>query len=246
MRRSGRASPVDFMVAIEGFGRNTRMELSFWAATDVGKKREHNEDNFLVDKKLSLFVVADGMGGHASGEVASHIAVHEFRNAVEARNDSSSATRKGDGNVRRPGCAVAAGAGGPDGRRTPSIERGQAEPDKRGMGTTVSALLIAGDRGFIAHVGDSRIYMLRAGQVVAAHRGPLAHQRAHPARKRHQGGVRHLPLQGLQERGHAGGRRLRDGPGRHHRLRAAPGRPVPALLGRAARLPERHSGSSTS
>ena len=40
------------------------MELSFWAATDVGRKREHNEDNFLIDKKLSLFVVADGMGGH--------------------------------------------------------------------------------------------------------------------------------------------------------------------------------------
>ncbi len=78
------------------------MELSFWAATDVGKKREANEDNFLVDKKLSLFVVA----------------------------------------------------------------KGQAEPEKRGMGTTTSALLIAGDRGFIAHVGDSRIYMLRGGQVV--------------------------------------------------------------------------------
>ena len=64
------------------------MELSFWAATDVGKKREINEDNFLVDKKLSLFVVADGMGGHASGEVASKLAVHEFRNAVEAGRDA--------------------------------------------------------------------------------------------------------------------------------------------------------------
>ena len=63
------------------------MELSFWAASDVGRKREHNEDNFLIDKKLSLFVVADGMGGHASGEVASHIAVHEFRNAVETHRD---------------------------------------------------------------------------------------------------------------------------------------------------------------
>ena len=63
------------------------MELSFWAATDVGRKREHNEDNFLIDKKLSLFAVADGMGGHASGEIASQIAVTDFRNAVEARKD---------------------------------------------------------------------------------------------------------------------------------------------------------------
>ena len=73
-------APVEvFVIAIEGSG-DPCMELSFWAATDVGKKREVNEDNFLVDKKLSLFVVADGMGGHASGEVASQLAVHEFRN----------------------------------------------------------------------------------------------------------------------------------------------------------------------
>src|SRR5215471_7647611 len=76
------------------------MELSFWAATDVGKKREVNEDNFLVDKKLSLFVVADGMGGHASGEVASHLAVHEFRNAVDAGRDLVERYARGDGAVR--------------------------------------------------------------------------------------------------------------------------------------------------
>jgi PPM family protein phosphatase len=141
------------------------MELSFWAATDVGRKREHNEDNFLVDKKLSLFVVADGMGGHASGEVASHIAVHEFRNAIEAKQDVLEAYTKGDAatgtqevlallehGVQTAGIAI--------------FERGKLEPDKRGMGTTISALMVVGDRGFIAHVGDSRIYLLRQAQVI--------------------------------------------------------------------------------
>src|SRR4029078_798324 len=81
-------------------GRGPAMELSFWAATDVGRKREINEDNFLVDKKLSLFVVADGMGGHASGEVASKRAVHEFPNAVEAGRESIDKFAKGDPSVR--------------------------------------------------------------------------------------------------------------------------------------------------
>src|SRR5580765_8407826 len=141
------------------------MELSFWAATDVGKKREMNEDNFLVDKKLSLFIVADGMGGHASGEVASQLAVHEFRAAVEASKETIERYASGDASVRPQEIltileAAVQGAG------STIYQKGQAEPEKRGMGTTTSALLIAGDRGFIAHVGDSRIYMLRAGQVV--------------------------------------------------------------------------------
>jgi serine/threonine protein phosphatase PrpC len=141
------------------------MELSFWAATDVGRKREANEDNFLVDKKLSLFVVADGMGGHACGEVASDIAVHEFRNAVDASRDMIDRYASGDTTVRPPDIlsvleqAVQTAC-------LAIFDRGQAEPEKRGMGTTTSALLIAGDRGFIAHVGDSRIYLVRRGQVV--------------------------------------------------------------------------------
>ena len=141
------------------------MELSYWAATDVGRKREVNEDNFLIDKKLSLFIVADGMGGHASGEVASHLAVHEFRNFVEAGRDVVDRYTR-DATSVRPQEILTLMEHAVQTAGHMIYERGKAEPEKRGMGTTTSALLIAGDRGFIAHVGDSRVYMVRAGQVV--------------------------------------------------------------------------------
>jgi PPM family protein phosphatase len=141
------------------------MELSFWAATDVGRKREVNEDNFLVDKKLSLFIVADGMGGHASGEIASHLAVHEFRNTVEAGRDVVDRYGRDATSVRPQEILTLMEHAVQTAGQT-IYQRGLAEPEKRGMGTTTSALLIAGDRGFIAHVGDSRVYMVRAGQVV--------------------------------------------------------------------------------
>ncbi len=140
------------------------MELSFWAATDVGRKREHNEDNFLIDKKLSLFVVADGMGGHASGEVASHIAVHEFRKSIDAKREVLSGFASGDGATVQDVLALLEQAVQTAGHAI--FNRGRHEPDKRGMGTTISAMLVVGERGFIAHVGDSRIYMIRQGQVV--------------------------------------------------------------------------------
>ena len=141
------------------------MELSFWAATDVGRKREVNEDYFLVDKKLSLFIVADGMGGHASGEVASHLAVHEFRNTVEAGRDVVDRFVRDATSVRPQEILTLMEHAVQTAGQT-IYTRGQQEPEKRGMGTTTSALLIAGDRGFIAHVGDSRVYMVRGGQVV--------------------------------------------------------------------------------
>lgn len=141
------------------------MELSFWAATDVGRKREVNEDNFLVDKKLQLFIVADGMGGHASGEVASHIAVHEFRNTVDGGRDLIERFAKADPEVR-PQDVLSLLEQAIQAAGLAIYQKGQADAEKRGMGTTTSALLIAGDRGFIAHVGDSRIYLVRRGQVV--------------------------------------------------------------------------------
>ena len=61
--------------------------IRFYAATDVGKVRDHNEDNFLVDKKLALFIVADGMGGHAAGEVASAIAVRTVHEEIKREKE---------------------------------------------------------------------------------------------------------------------------------------------------------------
>jgi serine/threonine protein phosphatase PrpC/CRP-like cAMP-binding protein len=143
------------------------MELTFAAATDVGRQREHNEDNFLIDKKLRLFIVADGMGGHAAGEVASSITVHEIRDAVHRNRDVLERFRNDEAGADaveilqiiehaiQSACSTV-------------HNRAQAEAGKRGMGTTASVLLIAGPathlRGFIAHVGDSRIYLARQGQ----------------------------------------------------------------------------------
>ncbi len=140
------------------------MDLSFWAATNVGRKRTHNEDNYLVDQKLSLFVVADGMGGHASGEIASQIAVAEIRSAIDSRRDILEAyTRHQTGVTTHDVLGVLEYAVQTAG--VAIYDRGQKEPDKRGMGTTVSAFLLLGERGFIAHVGDSRIYMVREGRT---------------------------------------------------------------------------------
>lgn len=141
--------------------------IRFFAATDVGCVREHNEDNFLVDKKLSLFVVADGMGGHAAGEVASAIAVRSIHEEIKRERDLLEDFVAGArGAARVTNRDVLALMEHAVQRACSRIhEEAESDPKKRGMGTTVSALLILGTRGFIAHVGDSRIYLKRGGVV---------------------------------------------------------------------------------
>ncbi len=140
------------------------MEVRFWAATDVGKTRDHNEDNFLVDKKLNLFVVADGMGGHAAGEVASSVAVREVRRLYAERRELIEAyeDEESSGGVKAILRLIEEAIQGACAR---IYELAQEDEERRGMGTTCSVLLIAGKRGFIGHVGDSRIYMTRDGEV---------------------------------------------------------------------------------
>jgi serine/threonine protein phosphatase PrpC len=141
--------------------------IRFFAATDVGRVRDHNEDNYLVDKKLALFIVADGMGGHAAGEVASALAVRTCHEEIRKQRqliDDYEAGAKGANAVSvreilnllefavQRACARI-------------HEEASADSSKRGMGTTLSAILFIGNKGFIAHVGDSRIYMNRDTRV---------------------------------------------------------------------------------
>ncbi len=137
--------------------------VSFAAHTDVGRKRDHNEDNYLVDKKLALFVVCDGMGGHAAGEVASALAVRTIHEEVKQQEDLIAdylADRQGGARVSKKDILnMLEFATNRACRRI--HESASADSSKRGMGTTLVAVLFVGTQAFIIHVGDSRMYLLR-------------------------------------------------------------------------------------
>jgi serine/threonine protein phosphatase PrpC len=140
------------------------VELRAYGKTDVGKRRSHNEDSILMDDDLRLYVVADGMGGHAAGEVASSKAVAVIRDRLRAQTeiiqayetDSSFEVRERILKAAESAIQLACNE---------VFQQGQDDKRRRGMGTTLSLMLITGTGGFIAHVGDSRIYLLREGQI---------------------------------------------------------------------------------
>lgn len=143
----------------------TEEAVKFGAATDVGKQREVNEDNFLVDRKMSLFLVCDGMGGHAAGEVASAMAVRAFHEEIKKEWDlfeDYRAERKGADRVsKRDILNVLEFAVN---RCSSKVhEAATKDSTKRGMGTTLVGVIIIGKEAFIVHVGDSRLYLQREG-----------------------------------------------------------------------------------
>ncbi len=133
------------------------MRITSCGMTDVGMKRTNNEDAYLINDELNLFVVCDGMGGHVGGELASSIAVNtveevlstiEADPAAELPDDPIEATRE----KIRYAIRLA-------GKRI--YEKAVAEPDFKGMGTTALVLLVDNGNAFVAHVGDSRAYVVR-------------------------------------------------------------------------------------
>lgn len=129
------------------------MQLSVAAGTDIGRVRAGNEDNLHAeaDQRHGVFIVADGMGGHAAGEVASAMAVEIVVRQLAGLPDVAAAEVP----ARIAGAITVANAA--------IYERTRREPEKQGMGTTVSALVLGEGRYVIGHVGDSRVYLLRQG-----------------------------------------------------------------------------------
>ncbi len=130
------------------------MRFQVWAQTDVGLKREINQDSILVDHSLNLFIVADGMGGHKGGEVASAMAVEA---AQEVIRRSSLGTKLTPKQVLQEAYREASS-------RIHSKSTDDS-PDLMGMGTTMVLLWGVHDKVYIANVGDSRTYLYREGQL---------------------------------------------------------------------------------
>ena len=130
------------------------MRISCAGNTDVGVVRSGNEDSFLLDCAQGLFIVADGMGGHAAGEVASEMAVQIVSRelgSLRGLSDGEAAARMRSA-IRKANAAI--------------FDRTLAEHDKRGMGTTTTVMVLFSRRYLIGQVGDSRAYLLREGQLL--------------------------------------------------------------------------------
>ena len=178
------------------------MKLWAWGQSDPGRKRERNEDSYLVDPETGVLAVADGMGGHQGGATASRMAVELLaKELAEARGDFDAALEKQrTGSVRHteempavdenttndfaPTIPVSTqevlAPGGAAIVFSPALElmRGVVrrasgaifehawqKPELRGMGTTLTAILVHGGKAHLVHAGDSRCYMFRDGQL---------------------------------------------------------------------------------
>jgi serine/threonine protein phosphatase PrpC len=151
------------------------MKIKGWAVTDVGRKRDHNEDSFLCSDELHLYAVADGMGGHLGGERASRMAVEilerEVGKAVKGGvvppvNGAGAGTGTGTGTGSSSGSGAGA-AGEVAGRalRDAIGFAAHADAQHAGMGTTLTGAFFHGAHVTLCHVGDSRAYLYRDGRA---------------------------------------------------------------------------------
>ncbi len=128
--------------------------------SDVGRKRQHNEDAMLIDSALGVYIVADGMGGHAAGEVASQKSMEVFRQHLSANRNVLKELAKDATQSNRAAATTLVEVGVQ--RACAEVYRmASADAAKRGMGTTFVSLVVCGSKAVIGHVGDSRVYLIR-------------------------------------------------------------------------------------
>jgi serine/threonine protein phosphatase PrpC len=140
------------------------VKITYKAVSDVGRKRKGNEDSLFVNPEQHLFVVADGMGGHAAGEIASKVAVDSINEFVCLTGGDEEITWpfgldeniSYDGNRLKTAIRYA---------NRKVLEATKEKSEYEGMATTVAAVLVDGDSGNIGHVGDSRVYLVRDGEI---------------------------------------------------------------------------------
>jgi protein phosphatase len=139
------------------------LQLRSYGGSDVGRRRKVNEDAFLCDDALGLWVVADGMGGHAAGEIASQEAVDTIYGMVKRGKAALNLDMDFSEERARAACRLLEGA--VQAATYMVFAMAELDTDKAGMGTTISAMMSFGDHLALAQVGDSRIYRVRAGEV---------------------------------------------------------------------------------
>lgn len=127
------------------------MKQTAFAITDIGMKRKNNQDAFLKDDSLGLYVVADGMGGHKGGEVASRLAVEVIQRYCSEQKPSTNGRELLDLAINKSCSEI--------------YQASMRNDELAGMGTTVAALLVQDDDVYVGQVGDSRAYLLVGEQI---------------------------------------------------------------------------------
>ena len=133
-----------------------------YGLTDIGLVRQTNQDTLLLNNELGLWIVADGMGGHAGGDVASQLAVETIHQYIADHAPSTDQSKSVDCAAIIQSAMVQANA--------TIRKRAKAEPALKGMGTTVVLIFMPNtndENAFIAHVGDSRAYLIRDKKITA-------------------------------------------------------------------------------
>lgn len=140
------------------------MKVQVYGATDLGRKRSINEDNYKICPRLSLYLIADGMGGHIAGEIASRLAVDIVTEVIQQETDK---IRAGEAIDAHPGQMLSKAI---QIANKKILETAQKRAELEGMGTTLIACMHTDNTLHIASVGDSRIYRFRndSGQLLTS------------------------------------------------------------------------------